>query len=85
MTVKMENSCEAKQKPKTFKELIRSWYLWKQVLTFVAGSILGFFYYHFVGCASGTCPITSSAYASTIMGGVMGLFLLNSPCASGKC
>ena len=81
----MENSCEAKQKPKTVNEYLRSWYLWKQVITFVVGAIAGFLYYHFVGCASGTCPITSSPYVSTIMGGLMGLFLVNSPCSNGKC
>ena len=81
----MENSCELKQRPKTFKALIRSWYLWKQVLVFSVGSLKGFLYYHFVGCASGTCPITGNPFASTLMGGVMGLFLINSPCASGKC
>ena len=81
----MENSCEAKVKPKTVKEFLRSWYFWKQIVTFVVGGIIGFLYYRFVGCASGSCPITSSPYTSTLMGGVMGLFLLNSPCANGKC
>jgi len=33
----------------------------------------GFAYYHFVGCASGTCPITSNPYISTSYGGIFGL------------
>lgn len=36
------------------------------------GAILGFGYYKFVGCASGTCPITSNPWISTLYGAVMG-------------
>lgn len=41
----------------------------------VAGAGAGFAYYHFIGCASGTCPITGNPYASTMYGGVMGFML----------
>ena len=43
----------------------------------ITGGIAGFAYYHFVGCASGTCPITSSPYISTIYGAVMGYLLFD--------
>jgi hypothetical protein len=33
----------------------------------------GYAYYHFVGCASGTCPITSNPYISTSYGALIGL------------
>ena len=43
----------------------------------IVGGIAGFAYYHFVGCASGTCPITSSPYISTIYGALMGYLLFD--------
>ncbi|RMF58411.1 MAG: hypothetical protein D6748_08765 [Calditrichaeota bacterium] len=39
------------------------------------GGLLGFGYYYFIGCNSGTCPITSNPYISTIYGFVMGAVL----------
>jgi len=42
----------------------------------LAGGIVGFVYYHFVGCASGTCPITSNPYISIVYGALMGYLLL---------
>ncbi|MBU2444615.1 MAG: hypothetical protein KJ666_03445 [Bacteroidetes bacterium] len=41
----------------------------------IAGSAIGFAYYYFIGCYSGTCPITSTWYISTIYGGVAGLLI----------
>jgi hypothetical protein len=39
----------------------------------VLGAAGGFLYYHFIGCASGTCPITSNPYVSTLYGAGMGV------------
>ena len=41
------------------------------------GAIGGYFYYHFIGCYSGTCAITSKPLNSTLYGGLMGGLLLN--------
>jgi len=41
------------------------------------GAIGGYLYYAFVGCASGTCAITSSPTISTLYGALMGGLLLN--------
>jgi phage shock protein E len=41
------------------------------------GAVAGYLYYHFVGCASGSCAITSSPVNSTLYGAVMGGLLLN--------
>lgn len=41
------------------------------------GLIAGYAYYHFVGCASGTCAITSKPLNSTLYGGMMGGLLFN--------
>lgn len=39
------------------------------------GALLGLLYYKKVGCPSGSCPITSSPYGSTIYGALMGLMI----------
>ncbi len=41
------------------------------------GLIAGYAYYYFVGCASGTCAITSKPVNSTLYGGLMGGLLFN--------
>lgn len=41
----------------------------------IAGAILGYGYYYFIGCSSGTCPITSNWHISTAYGAVVGLAL----------
>ncbi len=41
----------------------------------LAGAIAGYAYYHFVGCATGTCPITGNPYMSTAYGSLMGYTL----------
>ncbi len=38
----------------------------------VAGAIAGFLYWKFVGCQSGTCPIKSVWYLSTLWGMAFG-------------
>ena len=45
------------------------------LITLFIGALGGYAYYHFVGCASGTCPITSNPYISTSYGAVFGLAL----------
>jgi hypothetical protein len=50
----------------------------KFVLTGVfIGAIAGYLYYHFVGCASGTCAITSKQLNSSLYGAVMGGLLFS--------
>jgi hypothetical protein len=43
----------------------------------VTGIIAGYLYYHFVGCLSGTCAITSKPLNSSLYGGLMGGLLFN--------
>lgn len=40
------------------------------------GAIAGYAYFYFVGCASGSCPITSNPTNSTLYGACMGVLLL---------
>jgi hypothetical protein len=41
------------------------------------GAVAGYAYYSFVGCASGTCAITSKPLNSTLYGALMGGLLFN--------
>jgi hypothetical protein len=79
----MDQSCDVKNKPKTMKEWVRSPLFWRPLLGIVVGGVAGYLYYHFVGCSSGSCAITSNPFLSTIGGGFLGFFILNSPCS--KC
>ncbi len=38
----------------------------------VLGAIAGYLYYYYIGCASGSCAITSKPLNSTLYGSVMG-------------
>lgn len=55
-------------------------FLNKNKLTIIGvflGAIGGYMYYYYVGCASGTCTITSKPLNSTLYGAVMGSLLFN--------
>ena len=43
-----------------------------ELIGVVLGSITGWCYWYFVGCASGTCTITSSPLNSSLYGAMMG-------------
>ncbi|MFN3488085.1 MAG: DUF6132 family protein [Emticicia sp.] len=47
------------------------------IIGVVIGAIGGYLYYYYVGCASGTCPITSKPLNSTLYGAVMGSLFFN--------
>jgi hypothetical protein len=48
------------------------------ILGVVLGGAAGFAYYKFVGCSSGTCPLTSNPFISTLYGSVLGALLAGS-------
>lgn len=50
---------------------------WLTVIGIILGAIGGYAYYHYVGCASGSCSITSSPINSTLYGALMGGLFLN--------
>ncbi|GAB1357050.1 hypothetical protein MASR1M29_12180 [Cloacibacterium normanense] len=43
----------------------------------VLGGILGYAYYHFIGCNTGTCAITSKPINTSVYGMVMGYLILS--------
>jgi hypothetical protein len=50
--------------------LVMIW-LWR-VIPVVLGAGGGFLFYRFVGCRSGSCPITSNPWLSTLYGAFLG-------------
>ncbi|HRD06642.1 MAG: DUF6132 family protein [Saprospiraceae bacterium] len=48
------------------------------IIGVILGSIGGYAYYYFVGCASGSCAITSNPINSTAYGALMGGLLFSS-------
>ncbi len=48
----------------------------KIIILFISGGVgalLGYSYYYFIGCNSGSCPLTSNWYVTTLYGLVAGL------------
>lgn len=43
----------------------------------IVGAIAGYFYWKFIGCNSGTCPITSKPFNSSAYGALMGGLLFS--------
>lgn len=55
------------------KEKIKMWI--KPVLFMAGGAFVGLAHYYFVGCASGSCPITSNPIVSMLYMGFVGWLL----------
>lgn len=58
-------------------------YLW-WIVGALSGMLAGFLYWRFVGCSSGSCPITSNPYMSMFWFGLIGLLLVPSKKKGGK-
>lgn len=48
---------------------------WFRLVFTVIGAITGFLYWKFIGCTTGTCPIKSVWYLSTLWGTATGYLL----------
>ena len=48
------------------------------VIGIILGAIAGYLYFYYIGCASGSCPITSKPLNSTLYGALLGGLLFNS-------
>ena len=46
--------------------------LLKTILGAAAGAAVGFLVYRFVGCKTGTCPLTASPWTSMLVWGIVG-------------
>lgn len=49
---------------------IKKWI--RPVLFTLGGALAGLAYYHFIGCVSGSCPITSNPFGSMLYMGLIG-------------
>lgn len=47
----------------------------RTILGILVGAFGGYLYYHFIGCNSGTCAITSKPLNSTLYGALIGWIL----------
>lgn len=45
------------------------------IILIIPGIIAGYLYWNFVGCTSGTCPITSNWHTMVLFGSLIGYFL----------
>lgn len=50
--------------------------LFLKALPVIAGALLGYAYYYFIGCRTGSCPITGNPLISTLYGAVVGLVIV---------
>jgi len=48
---------------------------WLKIAGVTVGALGGYLYYYYVGCLSGTCPITSNPYRMMIYGALIGYLL----------
>jgi len=74
--------------PFKFKKYVNSSWLkhrfFRLVLGIAAGAVVGLVYWKFVGCRSGTCPLTSNPYKTVILFSLMGGLLTNNKHAGKK-
>jgi uncharacterized protein YacL len=47
----------------------------KTILFTLIGGLIGFLYAYFVGCKTGTCPVTSNKYIATLFMALFGFIL----------
>ncbi len=57
-------------KPVIMRQLLRT------LPAVAVGALAGYAYYYFIGCTSGSCPITSNPWISTGYGALMGGLLV---------
>ena len=53
-------------------DIIKKIYFVRFILGLALGAIGGYAYYYFVGCASGSCPLTSDPVIMTLYGSLFG-------------
>ena len=72
----MKTNIEIKDKKQVMKSWMKRYGL--LALGLILGAVGGYLYWRYVGCASGTCPITASPWTSTVWGAAIGGLLMSS-------
>lgn len=49
----------------------------KNLIGLLLGAVGGYLYYHFIGCNSGGCAITSNPYMTVLWGAILGYLLFD--------
>jgi hypothetical protein len=73
----MENEIKVNAKTQNIWEFLKSRKFLKPFLGILAGGLAGFLYFHFAGCSTGTCPITSHSYNTILIGGLLGYLIMS--------
>jgi len=50
--------------------------IYRITLGAIVGGVLGFLYWRFIGCNTGSCPLTSNPYQSVLLFAALGGFLV---------
>ena len=50
---------------------------WLKIEGLATGALGGYLYYFYVGCVTGTCPITSNPYRMILYGAIVGYLLFD--------
>lgn len=74
----MEEKGKTVQKPRSVKEFLKSPGFLKTAIGIVLGGLAGFLYFYFIGCRTGSCPITANPLSSIAMGGLFGFLVSGS-------
>lgn len=67
------------------RKLVKSPSFKRSAIAVLIGGVGGFLYYYFKDCDPAVCTIAGNPYYSSLWGGFMGLFMVNSPCVRGRC
>jgi xanthine/uracil permease len=51
----------------------------KRFYPVIFGAVIGYAYYHFIGCSTGSCAITSNPWTSVLYGSVFGALFISKP------
>jgi hypothetical protein len=81
----MENNKTESSNSGKIKEIIKSRNFRISLIAMAVGSLAGFLYYYFGEAKPGDELIASKALVGAVWGGLLGLFVVNSPCSRGRC
>jgi len=76
---------ELKQESSWFKRTLRSKNLRNTILAVIIGAALGFLYFYLTEGRNMTEITSGDIWNSVLIGGFLGFFVTNSPCARGRC